>query len=88
MPPHNPMAAPRFSTGKASLINVRVSGMTIAAPAPCTARAPTSAPALEESAAAADATVNTSNPMLNIRRLPKRSPSAAPVRRRHAKDKL
>ena len=34
MPPHSPIAAPRFSAGKASLMSVSVSGITIAAPAP------------------------------------------------------
>jgi len=38
-----------------------------------------------ESAAAADAPVKSSIPRTNIRRRPKRSPSAAPVRSRTAK---
>src|SRR5262249_59654282 len=57
IPPQIPMAAPRFSAGKAALISVSVSGITIAAPAPCTARAAISAPTLGEGAAAAEAAV-------------------------------
>ncbi len=88
MPPHSPIAAPRFSTGNASLISVRVSGMTIAAPAPCTARAPTSAAAFGETAAAADAAVNSNRPRAYMRRRPNRSPSAAPVNRKQANARL
>ena len=88
MPPHSPMAAPRFSAGTAALMSVSVSGVTIAAPAPCTARAATRAPALGASAAAAEAAVKTNRPTANMRRRPKRSPSAAPVSSRHAKDRL
>ena len=43
IPPQIPSAAPRRSGGNASLIRVRVSGVTIAAPTPCRARAATSA---------------------------------------------
>ena len=60
-------------------ISVSVSGMTIAAPAPCTARAAISTPMLGASAAAALDRVNMVIPMANIRRRPNRSPSAAPV---------
>ena len=48
IPPHRPIAMPRFAVGNASLINVSVSGVTIAAPAPWTARAAISAPTLGE----------------------------------------
>ena len=60
-------------------ISVMLSGMTIAAPAPCTARAAISAPMLGASAAAALDRVNTLIPTANIRRRPYRSPRAAPV---------
>jgi hypothetical protein len=83
--PHMPIAAPRRWTGKASLISVSVSGNAIAAPAPCATRAAISAPTLGDSAAAADAAVNSAIPAVNIRRRPKRSPSAAPVSSRQAK---
>ena len=75
----------RFSAGTAALSKVSDSGTTIAPPAPCTARAAISAPMLGASAAAADATVNSVRPTRNIRRRPKRSPSAAPVRSSTAK---
>jgi hypothetical protein len=88
IPPHRPMAAPRFSAGKASLISVSVSGKTIAAPAPCTARAPSSTATLGESAAAADAAMKRNRPTAYMRRRPKRSPSAAPVSRRQANARL
>ena len=88
MPPHSPIATPRFWAGKASLINVSVKGVTIAAPAPCTTRAPISALTLGESADATEPTVKIAMPIANIRRLPKRSPSAAPVRSRHANARL
>jgi len=67
---------------------VRVSGVTIAAAAPCTARAAMSAPTDGDSAAAADAAVKASRPMTNMRRRPKRSPRAAPVTSRHANARL
>ena len=39
IPPHAPSASPRFSAGTAALRIVSVSGITIAPPSPCTARA-------------------------------------------------
>jgi hypothetical protein len=60
-------------------MSVMLSGMTIAAPAPCTARAAISTPMLGASAAAALDRVNTVIPTANIRRRPYRSPRAAPV---------
>jgi hypothetical protein len=59
---------------------VRVSGVTIAPPTPWNARAAISQLMLGASAAAADPTVNTASPMVNMRLRPNRSPSAAPVR--------
>ena len=79
MPDHTPMAKPRRSGGKASASRVSVSGVAIAAPAPCVARATISRPMLGASAAAAEDTVNSAMPVMNIRLRPKRSPSAAPV---------
>src|ERR1700722_9344163 len=38
-PDHTPIAIPRRSAGKAAASSVSVSGVRIAAPAPCTARA-------------------------------------------------
>ena len=79
MPPQAPSASPRFSGGTAALRMVRVSGITIAPPRPCTARATLSSSTLGASAAPTDATVKMPTPIANIRRRPKRSPSAAPV---------
>ena len=84
-PDQMPSASPRRFSLKASLRSVRVSGVTIAAPRPCRARAPISASVDEASAAAADATVKTATPTANIRLRPSRSPRAAPVRRSTAK---
>src|SRR6266498_438926 len=39
MPPQMPMMVPRFSGGKAVIRMVRLKGMTMAAPMPCTTRA-------------------------------------------------
>ena len=88
IPPHSPMATPRFAVGKASLISVSVSGVTIAAPAPWKARAAISAPTLGATRDRAEAAVNTPMPTVNIRRRPNRSPSAAPVSSRHANERL
>ena len=74
-----PSAQARRSGGNAALSSASDSGSTSAAPAPCTARAVTSAPAPGESAHAADAAVNSPRPAASIRRRPSRSPSAAPV---------
>ncbi len=60
---------------------VRLSGVMIAPPIPCAARARMSAVLEGARAAAADPRVKTTRPSANIRRRPKRSPSAAPSRR-------
>ena len=78
-PDHTPSAIPRRAAGKASASSVSVSGVTIAAPIPCTARAATSSSVLGASAAAAEAAVKSESPARNMRLRPKRSPSAAPV---------
>ena len=85
MPDHAPRATPRFSAGNAADRSVSVSGVTIAPPIPWTARAAISASIEGARAAAADAAVKGPRPKMNIRRRPKRSPSAAPVRRKTAK---
>ena len=84
IPDHAPSASPRFSRATAALRMVRVSGVTIAAPSPCTERAAMSQSADGANAAAADAAVNMPTPMMNMRLRPKRSPSAAPVRTKTA----
>ena len=83
--PQIPSATPRRAAGNASERIVSVSGITSAPPRPCTARAAMSASIDGASAAAAEATVKSAIPNANMRRRPKRSPSAAPVRRKTAK---
>ena len=84
MPPQAPSARPRRSAGTAALRIVSVSGATIAPPRPCSARAATSASIDGARAASADAAVKIPRPITNMRRRPKRSPSAAPVSRKTA----
>src|SRR5947207_263248 len=79
IPPQAPRASPRFSAGTDRERTVSVSGITIAPPRPCTARAASSAPIVGASAAAALARVKMLSPSASRRRRPKRSPSAAPV---------
>ncbi len=88
IPPQMPSAAPRRSGGKASLTSVSVSGVTIAAPTPCRARAATRVSTEGASAAKALAVVKIETPIRNIRLRPNRSPSAAPVSRRTANDSV
>jgi hypothetical protein len=83
-PAQTPSAAPRRFAGTASLSRVRVSGVTIAAPNPWTARAAMSASMLGASADAALASVKIDSPATNIRLRPNRSPRAAPVSRKTA----
>ena len=77
--PQRPSAMPRRCGGVTLAMSVTVSGVTIAAPTPWTARAAISVPMLGASAEAALAAVNTVMPMIIRRRRPNRSPSAAPV---------
>ena len=77
--PMMPITEPRLAGGKALVAMVRLSGVTAAAPTPCTARAAISAAAVGASAQAAEATVNNSRPATYIRRRPSRSPRAAAV---------
>ncbi len=79
IPDHAPSARPRFSRATAALRIVSVSGVTMAAPNPCTERAAISHSADGAIAAAAEAAVKMATPIMNMRLRPKRSPSAAPV---------
>ena len=89
MPDHAPIANPRFSAGNAVESSVSVSGVTIAAPAPCSARAAINAPVLgRERGERLKLTVKMPRPITNIRRRPKRSPSAAPVSSNTANDSV
>ena len=83
-PPQMPIARPRDSGGKASLIMVSVSGRMSAADAPCAARAATSAPMLVASAAATEERANPARPIVKIRRRPNRSPRPEAVKSRQA----
>ena len=79
IPDQTPIAIPRRSGGNASASRVSVSGVTIAAPMPCSARAAISRPIDGATAEAAEERVKRTIPAMNIRLRPKRSPSAAPV---------
>lgn len=83
-----PSALARSSRGNTALKSAIASGMTSAAPAPWTARAAISVPILLATAQAAEATTNNVRPAANMRRRPKRSPSAAPVSSSTAKLRL
>lgn len=83
--PQTPKATPRRSAGTAADSRVSVSGVTIAAPTPCAARAAISSPIPGASAAAAEAAVKIASPMTNSLRRPKRSPRDAPNMSRTAK---
>ena len=85
IPPHAPSARPRRSAGTATARIVSVSGITIAPPSPCSARAASRAPIVGARAAAAEETVKMARPIASSLRRPKRSPSAAPVSRSTAK---
>ena len=83
-----PIADPRRSAGNTALTRASASGMTNAAPAPCTVRAAMSQPAVGASAHAADARAKSARPPANSRRRPKRSPSADAVMSSTAKLRL
>ena len=70
IPPQAPSARPRFSLGTAAERSVRVSGVTIAPPTPCSARARSSPVAVVDNAATAEPTVKTPIPIENINRRP------------------
>jgi hypothetical protein len=63
-PPQMPIAAARFSAGKASLIRARVSGSTAAPPAPWITRAMISSVTVFDMAAPAEAAANSSSPLV------------------------
>ena len=84
-PPQMPSARPRRAGDTAPDRIVRVSGVTIAPPTPCRARAAMSASMLGASAAAAEPRVKIASPTRNMRLRPNRSPSAAPVSSKTAK---
>jgi hypothetical protein len=77
--PKIPIAQPRRCGGTAALSTASASGMTMAAPAPWTARAAISQPTPGASAQPAEATVNRASPAAKTRRRPNRSPMADAV---------
>ena len=72
-----PMPRPSCCGGKYSRTSAMFTLISAPAPTPFTARATANWPRLPASAQANDATVNTTNPAMNTRLGPKRSPSAA-----------
>ena len=85
IPPHAPSTAPRRSGRVAALNNVMASGAKTAPPAPWTTRAATNTATVGARAAATEPSAKSAIPAVNMRRRPKRSPSAAPVSRSTAK---
>jgi hypothetical protein len=71
--PHVPTAAARRATGYSGRISASETGTLIAAPAPCTMRAATSASQLGAAAHATDAATNRRIPARNTRLRPRRS---------------
>jgi hypothetical protein len=84
-PAQVPIALPRSSAGKVTVMMDSVAGIMKAAPIPWTARPPTSQPWSGDSAIAALETANTTTPKRNMRRRPNMSPRRPPVTRRTAK---
>lgn len=76
---HVPMAAPRSFAVFAALMSERLPGTSRAAPAPCRARAAMRNRASGARPHAADASANTATPVVKMRLLPYRSPSAPPT---------
>src|SRR2546427_264004 len=76
MPPQMPTMVPRFSGGKAVVRMVRLKGMTMAAPMPCTTRAAMSCSRVADSAHATEAAGENKKPMAQMGRRAKRSPHA------------
>src|SRR5260370_42097690 len=66
MPPQMPTMGPRFSGGKAVVRMVRLKGMTLAAPMPCTTGAAMSCLGGADSAHATEAAGENEDPMAEI----------------------
>ena len=79
VPLQMPRARPRRAGGTAADRIVSVSGVTMAPPTPCRARAAMSVSMLGAIAAIAEPKVKIASPTRNMRLRPNRSPSAAPV---------
>ena len=70
-----PIAHPRRSGPNAMLSRASASGITMAAPVPCSTRPAISQPTVGASAHSAEAAAKTSKPTAYTRRRPNRSPS-------------
>src|SRR2546425_11356988 len=80
MPPQTPTMVPRFSGGKAVVRMVRLKGMTMAAPMPCTTRAAMSCSGVADSAHATEAAGEKKKPKAEMRRRPEGAPHPPPRR--------
>ena len=75
-------AGARVPSRNVVVSSASVDGAAIAAPTPCTARAPSSQAADGASPPASDAAVNSAIPITSMRRRPRRSPARAPSSKR------
>ena len=84
--PHAPSAAFRsLPSAKVVLRIESAAGVIIAAPSPCSARAPISAASLQASPDRSEAPVKTMSPAMNTRRRPTMSATRPPSRRKPPK---
>ena len=82
VPAQIPIAIPRCRGGNVAVMMPSVAGFMIAAPTPCTTRAPIRKLALGASPQASEAPVKIARPTMKRRRRPKRSASLPPVSRK------
>ena len=75
-PAHSPTALPRASSGNEAVITDKVTGITIAAPAPATIRPTMSSSGVPARAAARLPAANTARPASSTGLRPQRSPTA------------
>ena len=77
---HDPIAAPRSSSGKTAVISARLDGTSSAPAIPCSARAAISSSALGAIAHSAEVSPKPTSPHTKTRRRPRMSPSEPPTR--------
>ena len=77
---HEPMAAPRSSSGNVATMTASALGASSAPARPWSARAATSVPIVGATAQSSEVTPNPPTPSAKIRRSPNRSPSEPPTR--------
>src|SRR5258707_6702314 len=85
MPPQMPMMVPRFSGGKAVVRMVRLKGMTMAAPMPCTTRAAMRRSGVADSAHAKEAAGENKDPKRKKGQRTEGEANGTPVVGAHAK---